>query len=83
MSVMDVQSQRQGGRPIKNSSGGNRCADLVAAITRSQAYLLTEHKPEGHWVGELTVDSTLTRVVSSKCGCEKGKFLSSHLSSHL
>src|SRR5438874_3278158 len=30
-----------------------------SAITRSQAYLLTEQKPEGYWVGELMVDSTL------------------------
>jgi squalene-hopene/tetraprenyl-beta-curcumene cyclase len=33
--------------------------DLGAAITRSQSYLLTEQKPEGYWVGELMVDSTL------------------------
>jgi squalene-hopene/tetraprenyl-beta-curcumene cyclase len=34
-------------------------SDLGAAITRSQSYLLTEQKPEGYWVGELIVDSTL------------------------
>jgi squalene-hopene/tetraprenyl-beta-curcumene cyclase len=34
-------------------------SDLAAAITRSQSYLLTEQKPEGYWVGELIVDSTL------------------------
>jgi len=33
--------------------------DLGAAITRSQSYLLTEQKPDGYWVGELMVDSTL------------------------
>jgi squalene-hopene/tetraprenyl-beta-curcumene cyclase len=33
--------------------------ELGAAITRSQSYLLTEQKPEGYWVGELMVDSTL------------------------
>lgn len=33
--------------------------DLGAAITRSQSFLLTEQKPEGYWVGELMVDSTL------------------------
>src|SRR5207237_995734 len=33
--------------------------DLDAAITRSQSYLLSEQKPEGYWIGELMVDSTL------------------------
>ena len=32
---------------------------LDEAITRSQAYLFSEQKPEGYWVGELIVDSTL------------------------
>jgi len=32
---------------------------LNAAITRSQAFLLSEQKPEGYWIGELIVDSTL------------------------
>ncbi|MBI5772888.1 MAG: squalene--hopene cyclase [Verrucomicrobia bacterium] len=32
---------------------------LVAAIERSQNYLLGVQKPEGYWVGELMVDSTL------------------------
>ncbi|MBI4660428.1 MAG: squalene--hopene cyclase [Verrucomicrobia bacterium] len=33
--------------------------DLAAAIRRSQRYLLDQQKPEGYWVGELIVDSTL------------------------
>ena len=33
--------------------------DLEAAIGRSQGFLLGEQKPEGYWVGELIVDSTL------------------------
>jgi len=33
--------------------------DLEAAIGRSQGFLLGEQKPEGYWVGELMVDSTL------------------------
>src|ERR1700712_5096197 len=33
--------------------------DLEAAIKRSQDYLLSVQKPEGYWVGELMVDSTL------------------------
>jgi len=32
---------------------------LKTAIQRSQRYLLREQKPEGYWVGELMVDSTL------------------------
>jgi squalene-hopene/tetraprenyl-beta-curcumene cyclase len=32
---------------------------LEAAILRSQGYLLSVQKPEGYWVGELMVDSTL------------------------
>lgn len=32
---------------------------LDGAIQRSQAYLLSEQKPEGYWVGELMVDATL------------------------
>ncbi len=32
---------------------------LDAAIVRTQDYLLREQKPEGYWVGELMVDSTI------------------------
>jgi squalene-hopene/tetraprenyl-beta-curcumene cyclase len=38
-------------------TGWSRALD--EAITRSQAYLLSEQKPEGYWVGELLVDVTL------------------------
>ena len=34
-------------------------ANWEAALKRSQNYLLSEQKPEGYWVGELMVDSTL------------------------
>ena len=33
--------------------------ELEAAIARSQDHLLDLQKPEGYWVGELMVDSTL------------------------
>ncbi len=33
--------------------------ELEAAIERSQGYLLSQQKPEGYWVGELMVDSTI------------------------
>ena len=34
-------------------------AELHASLRRSQDFLLREQKPEGYWVGELIVDSTL------------------------
>ncbi len=34
-------------------------ARVAAALQRSQDFLLSEQKPEGYWVGELMVDSTL------------------------
>ncbi len=37
----------------------NLSPELQAAIKRSQDYLLSIQKPEGYWVGELMVDSTL------------------------
>jgi squalene-hopene/tetraprenyl-beta-curcumene cyclase len=37
----------------------NPLENLEAAIKRSQDFLLSEQKPEGYWVGELMVDSTL------------------------
>jgi squalene-hopene/tetraprenyl-beta-curcumene cyclase len=45
--------------PVRIIEMVNMDQDLGAAITRSQSYLLTEQKPEGYWVGELMVDSTL------------------------
>ena len=33
--------------------------ELEAALKRSQDYLFSIQKPEGYWVGELMVDSTL------------------------
>jgi squalene-hopene/tetraprenyl-beta-curcumene cyclase len=33
--------------------------NLQTALRRSQGYLLRDQKPEGYWVGELMVDSTL------------------------
>ncbi|MBI3417448.1 MAG: squalene--hopene cyclase [Verrucomicrobia bacterium] len=46
-----------------HSTGQNSLAEnLLAtgiAIQRSQNYLLREQKPEGYWIGELMVDSTI------------------------
>lgn len=46
------------------AAAGGRATDpfpqmLREAIQKSQNYLLSEQKPEGYWVGELMVDSTL------------------------
>ena len=37
----------------------NFSADAQAALARSQNFLLDYQKPDGYWVGELMVDSTL------------------------
>ena len=37
--------------------------DLETAIGRSQAYLLSQQRPEGYWIGELMVDSSLVADV--------------------
>ena len=48
---------RLGGQP-GDRTFSHRSA-IEAAILRSQTFLLSEQKPEGYWVGELIVDSTL------------------------
>ena len=59
---MDVLALRQNtvgeasSRPVP---AGVSPIDPAAAIARSQAYLLSEQKPEGYWIGELIVDATL------------------------
>jgi squalene-hopene/tetraprenyl-beta-curcumene cyclase len=47
-----------GGKP-GNISALEPHKDLEAALQRSQDYLLSIQHPEGYWVGELMVDSTL------------------------
>lgn len=60
--VKDVSVSPQDGRLVDKAlqhPGVQPGLSLEAAIQRSQNYLLTEQKPEGYWVGELIVDSTL------------------------
>jgi len=45
--------------PRQQDFGFRSRADLDAAIRRAQNHLLSIQKPEGYWVGELMVDSTL------------------------
>jgi squalene-hopene/tetraprenyl-beta-curcumene cyclase len=57
--VLGVTSQ---GRLRERPSTGDPAAFLAyvqTALERSQSYLMSEQKPEGYWVGELIVDSTL------------------------
>ena len=50
-----VKQPGTGGRPVLDEFSEK----VATTITRSQSYLLSEQKPEGYWVGELMVDSTL------------------------
>ena len=59
MSVADVQTPRRDAPSAGNLAGTGQLAALKAAITRSQAFLLSEQKPAGYWNGELMVDSTI------------------------
>lgn len=52
------EGNHSGGKP-RYESALETPNDLEAAIRRSQYYLLSIQKPEGYWVGELMVDSTL------------------------
>jgi len=54
-----TKSRRLGTQPKRQSLHPDLLLDLGIAIQRSQHYLLHEQKPEGYWVGELIVDSTL------------------------
>ena len=50
-----VQPAASSARPVPDDFS----AGYQAALRRSQDFLLSEQKPEGYWVGELMVDSTL------------------------
>jgi squalene-hopene/tetraprenyl-beta-curcumene cyclase len=57
--VMSFRESSSGQKPHQNGPGFETLIALEAAIERSQSYLLSQQKPEGYWVGELMVDSTL------------------------
>ncbi len=57
VSVPEPDSEAPGTAPAALRSGP--VLGLAAAIGRSQRYLLGAQRPEGYWVGELMVDSTL------------------------
>jgi squalene-hopene/tetraprenyl-beta-curcumene cyclase len=56
---MSFRENSSGHKPHQNGPGFETLIALEAAIERSQSYLLSQQKPEGYWVGELMVDSTL------------------------
>jgi squalene-hopene/tetraprenyl-beta-curcumene cyclase len=56
--VLLTQTQKQEGRALE-SPGARTASAADSAIAKSQQYLLSIQKPEGYWVGELMVDSTL------------------------
>jgi squalene-hopene/tetraprenyl-beta-curcumene cyclase len=55
----DKGRDRTSGQPIPAEFEFSHQLSLETAIQRSQKFLLKEQKPEGYWVGELMVDSTL------------------------
>jgi len=57
--VMSFRESSSGQKPHQNGPEFETLIALEAAIERSQSYLLSQQKPEGYWVGELMVDSTL------------------------
>ncbi|MEW6303763.1 MAG: squalene--hopene cyclase [Verrucomicrobiota bacterium] len=46
-------------KTVQQDFGFRTAVNVDASIFRSQSFLLNEQKPEGYWVGELMVDSTL------------------------
>jgi len=60
VSVTSTQDTQPENQPLEQQDFGFRARlDLETTIRRSQDYLLREQKPEGYWIGELMVDSTI------------------------
>ncbi|HEY2951863.1 MAG TPA: squalene--hopene cyclase, partial [Verrucomicrobiae bacterium] len=60
MSAIRSPRDRPSGGPVAPEIGfSQENRTFETAIQRSQNYLLREQKPEGYWIGELMVDSTL------------------------
>lgn len=59
MSGQRTQVSREDGLSAEPAAVLRPFNDLETALKRSQNFLLNEQKPEGYWVGELMVDSTL------------------------
>ena len=59
MSLTVNEGNRLNGQPSAADQSSSHRIALETALKRSQDYLLSVQKPEGFWVGELLVDSTL------------------------
>src|SRR5262245_13279126 len=59
VSLMTSQDRPLPDSPLQQDFGFRARIDLETAIERAQNHLLRLQKPEGFWVGELMVDSTL------------------------
>lgn len=59
MSLTVNEGNRLSGQPSAADQSSSHRNALETALKRSQDYLLSVQKPEGFWVGELLVDSTL------------------------
>lgn len=59
MDVVSLQTRLAKGLPPASSPTDRTVVNVETAVGRSQAFLLSQQKPEGYWVGELMVDSTL------------------------
>jgi len=49
--------------------------EIAGAVRRAQENLLRQQKPDGHWCGELIVDSTLCSDYINLCRTEDGTFI--------
>ena len=59
MPVKVNEGNRLSGQPVESDQSSSHRKTLETALKRSQDYLLSVQKPDGFWVGELLVDSTL------------------------
>lgn len=57
--LVSSDTNRIGRESQQSDTGSQSWPEFEAALARSQDYLLSVQKPEGYWVGELMVDSTL------------------------
>ena len=59
MDALSLRERSSDEEPCPQQPGLRLHSELETAIERSQAYLLSQQKPEGYWIGELMVDATL------------------------
>ncbi len=59
MDLLSLQTRPANGLPPPSSPTDWTVVDVETAVGRSQAFLLSQQKPEGYWIGELMVDATL------------------------